>query len=106
MGASIAVFLGLLIGKIVDAIISAVGKKTLVAGILIAFIYAAYATFRAAIDSLIGSVVIPTLPAWAQIGIHTLPSNIDECIAIIGAAKIARWVFDSARMVAEIRAQS
>lgn len=98
--------LGGLVTTLVTTIVEAVGKKTVVAGVIVAGVFSCYALFVSLLRTQIETInnSIPTGESWLIIGITLLPSNTDECIAAIAASHVCVVTMKAVLTAAGIRA--
>lgn len=101
-----AAFFGSIITKVIDFFIELFTKKFLIAAALIVAVTALYVAVVAALNAVIASIPYDQVPTILQNGFSMLPSNTDDCIAIIVSTKVAVAAYRFQRNAINIRASS
>lgn len=85
----LAAFIGGLITKLVDVLLELFSKKLVIAAALISALITAYIAVMAVISDSLASINYNDVPTILAYGLSMLPSNTDDCIAIIITTKAA-----------------
>ena len=88
--AAVAAFIGSLATKI---LITGIGVRILIIVASVSAFTLAYAAFYTATNSALESLDYLNVPPFLQTAFTTLPANIDVCISLIIATKLAELVF-------------
>lgn len=101
--APFAALVGGLASKLLDGVINLFTRKFLIHAALIVLFVSIYGVFMAAINSMISGLNWGTMPQILIDGFATLPSNTDDCIALIISTKLAAMAFNIQREILDIR---
>lgn len=88
--------LGALIGSLVAALAKFLGeafaRRVIIIGAVIAGFVISAGVFGVLVQSLIDQVSVASPTGWAAYGLSLLPSNTDDCVAVIVAVEIGAWL--------------
>lgn len=101
--APIAAFIGGIVSKFLDGLITLASKKFLFHAALIAFFVAVYSAFVFAINGLISQLDLTNIPQILIDGFAILPTNTDDCIGIIIAGHLAAQIYHIQNRILVIR---